>query len=572
MKNDKVQSILATSKEVFNFITDEYLQKRILLQCFINSDFNEYVLKQITRLKRNVSAEMINNVFDNIHAQTVKYLTLAKKCLKPSSRYGNYILLSLSYFYLLESLDEHCRLNDNIIKKIKKHFGDNYLKVISSVDKTFLSNDMKNIQAIRKNDDYLVVDLNEEVIKQYITFKRWQDKQHSFYFDEIEKFSFDLLKQCFPAFANSKDLENDILNQGIFEILRKNKIVDIDIICLLTELNFKKELLNLFGGKAYGLAKLKSIDIEIPWTAVIPTLKSISYEQLDNFIPPEIQYFSVRSSADIEDGENHSFAGMFDSYLNVNRKDLVGYITKVKNSVKNKRLKSYLIKNNLENPHIAVVIQEFKEPQKSGVWIGNSLNSGVLEYTDGNGEKLVSGKIVPKREIWKKDFNKETAIKINEKFIGESLIGMQKKLGTVSDFEWMILNNKLIMLQFRPVTVKLTAYKPKQISSNSVITGLACSPGRITGTVQFLNSPKEKFQTGNILLAWITDPDWLPHIINAKGVITASGGFLCHAGIICRELGIPCVTGVGGDIIKRLSIEDEIKVILDGDKGTITIK
>ena len=86
--------------------------------------------------------------------------------------------------------------------------------------------------------------------------------------------------------------------------------------------------------------------------------------------------------------KKNSFAGMFDSYLNVLPKDIFINIKKVKDSVNNNRLKEYIQVNELEQPHMAVVIQSFKEPTYAGVWIGNSEDSGVLEWVNGNGEKI----------------------------------------------------------------------------------------------------------------------------------------------------------------------------------------
>ncbi len=572
MKNNK-NEILTTANEIFKFITDEYLQKRILLQCFVDTEFNATVLELIQQLNKKIKAETINTIFTNLHEKTVMHLKLAQKNSLPTRSIGNHVLLSLSYFYLLEAFDEHCKLNDKTLRELQKMYGSNYLNTIALVDQIYLSDDIQKIQATKKTDDLLSIE-NVECLKKYILFKEWQDKQHHFYYNTLEKFSFSYLKQCYAEFSEKEDLENAILTKIVLERISKKKIVDIEIISLLVNLDMKKEALSLFGGKSYGLAKLKTIGATIPWTVIIPIGKNITYEEIDANIPQEIRFFSVRSSADIEDGENYSFAGMFDSYLNVERKMLIENIKKVKDSVKNARLKSYIKKNNLEKPHMAVIIQEFIEPQLSGVWMGNNLTSGLLEYTEGNGEKLVSGKVIPKNEFFKNSMNElNNCLTINGNSVGKQLTNMQKKLKTISDFEWMVLNDKLVMLQFRPVTVKVKKQLRKTKSvSNHTIKGLACSSGKVEGKIQFLNSPTEKFKTGNILLAWVTDPDWIPHMMKAKGVITASGGFLCHAGIVSRELGIPCITGVGGEVVKKLSLQDELEVVLDGDEGTITIK
>ena len=58
-------------------------------------------------------------------------------------------------------------------------------------------------------------------------------------------------------------------------------------------------------------------------------------------------------------------------------------------------------------------------------------------------------------------------------------------------------------------------------------------------------------------------------MIKAKGIITAEGGFLSHASIISRELGIPCITGIGEDNMERLKQNSHIK--MNGGTGDIII-
>ena len=68
----------------------------------------------------------------------------------------------------------------------------------------------------------------------------------------------------------------------------------------------------------------------------------------------------------------------------------------------------------------------------------------------------------------------------------------------------------------------------------------------------------------------MTNPNWLPHLMNSKGAITAYGGFLCHTAIVCRELGIPCVTGIGEEGLKKLCCSHAI-VEVNGNNGYVKI-
>ena len=68
-------------------------------------------------------------------------------------------------------------------------------------------------------------------------------------------------------------------------------------------------------------------------------------------------------------------------------------------------------------------------------------------------------------------------------------------------------------------------------------------------------------------MSWYTDPEWMNILSHSSGIVTAVGGFLCHAAIIARELGIPCVIGIGGDAMKKIWNEKELTV--DGSNGLV---
>ena len=70
-------------------------------------------------------------------------------------------------------------------------------------------------------------------------------------------------------------------------------------------------------------------------------------------------------------------------------------------------------------------------------------------------------------------------------------------------------------------------------------------------------------------MAWYTDPEWMHILSHSSGIVTAVGGFLCHAAIIARELGIPCVIGIGGDNMKKIWEEKELTI--DGTNGTVKV-
>ncbi len=86
---------------------------------------------------------------------------------------------------------------------------------------------------------------------------------------------------------------------------------------------------------------------------------------------------------------------------------------------------------------------------------------------------------------------------------------------------------------------------------------------KFVGTAQVIFHPaKEKFTKGNILVTTMTRPDFVPLIKNAAAIVTDEGGITCHAAIVSRELGIPCVIGT----------KKATKILKSGDKIEINLK
>ncbi|WP_275540594.1 PEP-utilizing enzyme [Vallitalea guaymasensis] len=99
--------------------------------------------------------------------------------------------------------------------------------------------------------------------------------------------------------------------------------------------------------------------------------------------------------------------------------------------------------------------------------------------------------------------------------------------------------------------------------------GIKIAPGKVTGRAKILRSPYEKpLSEGEILVAKATEPSWTPIFINAAGVVMEVGGPLQHGGIIAREYGIPCVSGLVG-IMDILNDGDLIEV--DGTNGIVKL-
>ena len=138
------------------------------------------------------------------------------------------------------------------------------------------------------------------------------------------------------------------------------------------------------------------------------------------------------------------------------------------------------------------------------------------------------------------------------------------------DIEWAEdgRTGDLYILQARPETVHSLVQRPTLEFFRRTSTGQVLLMGRSVGSrvasgrVRIIHSVDElnEFKPGEVLVAGMTDPDWEPVLKGAAAVVTDEGGRTCHAAIVSRELGIPCVVGtVNGT-----------RVLTDGQEVTIS--
>ena len=87
--------------------------------------------------------------------------------------------------------------------------------------------------------------------------------------------------------------------------------------------------------------------------------------------------------------------------------------------------------------------------------------------------------------------------------------------------------------------------------------GVIASAGKYTGPVKVMQGAGElaKVKKGDVLVASMTTPEYVPAMRKAGAIITDEGGVMCHAAIVSRELGIPCVVGT----------KNATKILKDGD-------
>lgn len=108
------------------------------------------------------------------------------------------------------------------------------------------------------------------------------------------------------------------------------------------------------------------------------------------------------------------------------------------------------------------------------------------------------------------------------------------------------------------------------IPSIAEVRGVIACKGKVTGTVKKIVGFKDapRFELGNILVTEMTNPDYLPIVKMARGVVTDEGGMASHASITCRELKIPCI--VGTKIATRV-FQNGDQVEVDADTGVVKL-
>ena len=324
---------------------------------------------------------------------------------------------------------------------------------------------------------------------------------------------------------------------------------------------------------------------------------------------------AVRSSATAEDLPGASFAGQQATYLNIRGyNNLLQAVRDCWASLFTARAIFYRAQNNIDTAKvkISVIVQKMVQSQVSGVMftidpVKNLKDRIVIESVWGLGEMIVQGSVVPDTYIVQKetfailskeisdqsvqlikkgDKTKEVEVpkkqrekqKITDKEIvklAKIADGLQKHYYFPQDIEWAKEGNNLYIVQTRPVTTIDTINKKAKdtlddikIADTPYLTGAGASPGIASGTVKILKSPKElnKVKEGDVLVAKMTSPDYVPAMKKAAAIVTDEGGQTSHAAIVSRELGIPAVVG-SREATKKL--KDDQMVTVDGEKGHV---
>jgi len=332
---------------------------------------------------------------------------------------------------------------------------------------------------------------------------------------------------------------------------------------------------------------------------------------------------AVRSSATAEDLPTASFAGQQDTFLNVtDPDDLIDKVKKCWSSLFTPRAISYRTTKGFEHAKIklAVVVQKMVNSDVAGIMFTVDPNSElphiIVEAGYGLGEAIVGGKVTPDtyvvdkfhtkiinkriaKQTWKlvrgktgDTVKEDVAEKLREaqKLTDEQIleiadVGNQIELhyNKPMDIEWCLENGEFFVVQARPVTTlssngrngKVNGVKgaetpqQKKQAGKVLLKGLAASPGVASGPVKLYREEEslDVVKKGDILVTVMTSPDMVPAMTRAAAIVTDEGGMTCHAAIVARELGTPCIVG-SHDATSLL--KDGMVITVDGARGIVT--
>ncbi len=319
---------------------------------------------------------------------------------------------------------------------------------------------------------------------------------------------------------------------------------------------------------------------------------------------------AVRSSGTGEDAGDTSFAGMNVTFTNVvGDEALLKRLRDCWASLYGERVIAYRKTRGLQDvPAMGVVVQEMIASERSGVMFSADPSSGdtgtiVIEAAFGQGEVVVSGEVEPDTYVLDKDGPTLRSARVgvkefkivrgpdgddlrvtlspaqarervlsDDEILGLARLGLatEAHYGAPQDMEWSLAAGTTYLVQSRPITALGPAGTPSapDVAGRVLVQGLAASAGRATGAVRILSSAEEGDQLldGEVLVAHMTSPDWVPTMRRASALVTDGGGVTCHAAIVSRELGVPCV--VGARVATSVLRTGEL-VTVDGLQGVV---
>lgn len=357
-----------------------------------------------------------------------------------------------------------------------------------------------------------------------------------------------------------------------------------------------------------------------------------AYNELGKRTKSSRVFVAVRSSATAEDLPDASFAGQQETYLNVKgAKELVEKTVRCWSSLFTPRAIFYRAQKGFEHEQvlISVGVQKMVDAKVAGVTftinpVTGEPNQIVIESTWGLGESVVSGAITPDNyitdkntlEIISKKIAKKTVEYVRDSKTGKTihhnvpierqgqpslndeeivkLTELANRIekhydGKPQDIEWAIdrhlaFPENIFIVQSRPETVWSLKMIPSKVEAKPtppsrpmerkvIVKGIAAGKRAVgAGVAKIALTPDDAsklMEKGDILVTTMTNPDYVPFMKLSGAIVTDKGGVTCHAAIVSRELGIPCIVATenGTQIMttgKEYTVDARSGVVYEG--------
>jgi len=375
-------------------------------------------------------------------------------------------------------------------------------------------------------------------------------------------------------------------------------------------------------------AEIRRLFLESPMPEDIEAGILDAYRRLGSQAGRREPAVAVRSSATAEDLPDASFAGQQETFLNVRgERELLEACRRCYASLFTDRAISYRELKGFDHLEVAlsvgVQLMVRSDLAGSGVMFSIDTETGfpravVISAAWGLGETVVQGTVNPDKIMVFKPLLDRAAVPIIERTLGEKerklvyasggsartrlvdtspadrerfvvsdeealqlarwAVAIERHYGRAMDMEWAKdgETGELFIVQARPETVQSARSGANLVyrllnRPEPILTGAAIGEAIASGEVCLIRSPTdiERFRDGAILVTEMTDPDWVPVMKRAAGIVTDHGGTTSHAAIVSRELGVPAIVGTGGGTALLKDGQEITISCAEGEKGFI---
>ncbi|MFA5743099.1 MAG: phosphoenolpyruvate synthase [Candidatus Paceibacterota bacterium] len=412
-----------------------------------------------------------------------------------------------------------------------------------------------------------------------------------------------------------------LTSTAFWSYLRYNKI-DQDLADLFKKLDYK----NLRSLKETS-RKARDLVLKGEFSKEMEQEIASNYQKLSDYYKQKNLVVAVRSSATAEDLADASFAGQHETYLNISGKEaLLSAIKKCLSSLYLERAFVYRAEKGFDHLKVALSVGVQKmirsDIASAGIMFTLDTESGFRDVVSissiyGVGELIVKGRITsdqfyvfkPTQKLGKRSIIVKTLGRKEKKYVYAKTNGLkeasvllkdQAKFSLTDDevlqlskwacqieehyqnpqdIEWAKdgKTKELFIVQSRPETIhslqnNKQEYQEYEIKPQAepIVNGIAVGNKIGQGKIRVIPNVAQisQFRSGEVLVTNMTDPDWMPIMRMASAIVTNEGSKTCHAAIVSRELGVPCIVGTK-NATKSLKTGQEVTVDCSQGSGRV---